>query len=67
MRFKPTDFKNRKAYLIGYGSKPNMGLEQIQDIDSHLNAAKAGLLEWGFQENEISQYTDGMDEQPDFD
>jgi hypothetical protein len=43
----PCEFQNRKAYLIRFPNSKDEGKED------HLGAAKQGLLEWGFQANEI--------------
>ena len=65
MRVNPLAFNHRKAYLIGF-SEPADGLCQLEQVDSHIEAAKTGLLTWGFLEEEVHVYRD-QDMLPDFD
>ena len=47
MKVNPLAFKRRKAYLIGF-SEPVDGQNTINNVDAHIDEAKAGLLQWGF-------------------
>ena len=46
MKVNPLAFKRRKAYLIGF-SEPVDG-QSLENVDAHIDEAKAGLLQWGF-------------------
>ena len=57
MKVNPLAFKRRKAYLIGFAESAD-GLSSITNVDTHLEAAKTGLLTWGFLEDEVNVYRD---------
>ena len=62
MQVNPRQYDQRRAYLIGFADGMNM--DKILNMDKHLNAVKKGLIEWGFQEQEV-RTIESENEMPD--
>ena len=59
------DFAHRRAYLIGFGQSNT--LKNFNDIEKHIYAAKSGLTDLGFAEQEIRVFRDADEAtMPDF-